>query len=136
MNALGAMLIWVLAAPLSPPLPSGANAIASSAKDARHAQLAYFRSTRSVAELAAELVARWRAEGLPTFVEGAPPGEVTLFAVETRTGILRAVILVRQGEATLGFSVVQRLWDDAGLPISQFYAGEGTLWDATQEDGR
>jgi hypothetical protein len=82
-------------------------------------RVAYFRTRDDVLTVAEFFSRRWREAGLPVVVHGRPPGEMVVSAVDTRAGLLQAVVLSSEEGVTLGLSVSRNLRQTTAAPEAE-----------------
>lgn len=85
-------------------------------------RMAYFTTPDGLDTVASYFEKLWKEEGYPTFVD-REGDEAVVSAFLTRQGLQRSVVLKRQGELTLAFTVVRDLW----IRVLKKPGGEGTL---------
>jgi hypothetical protein len=92
-------------------------------------RIAYFTTRDSIRIVAKYFFQEWKQQGYPTVVEGDFEGEAVVSAFSTRTALQRAVVLRRQRDKTLGFSVVRQLRSHfSAAPADRMPALEHALW--------
>lgn len=90
-------------------------------------QIACFTTAEPLQQVARYFLREWTEQGLPTVVDGDLVREATVSAFFTREGIQQAVVLVRQGPKTLGFTVLKDLWARAPVQPRETLLPEGTI---------
>lgn len=99
-------------------------------------RIASFTTRDSIRIVANHFFQEWKQQGYPTVVEGDFEGEAVVSAFSTRTSIQRAVVLRRQRDRTLGFSMVRQLQSHfPAAPVDRMPLLERSLWTSDLAGG-